>query len=52
MDNKCVLQLDADTNPKAFWWIYDLVQEQIKKQQTEIDQAEEEEELEMEAKPE
>ena len=27
IDNKCVLQLDADANPKAFWWVYDLIQE-------------------------
>ena len=52
VDNKCVLQLDADTNPKAFWWVYDLVQEQIKKQQQTELQVEEEEELEMEPKQE
>ena len=53
IDNKCVLQLDADANPKAFWWVYDLVQEQVKKQQQQAElQEEEEEELEMEPKQE
>lgn len=51
VDNKCVLQLDADANPKVFWWVYDLVQEQVKKQQENLP-AEEEEELEMEPKQE